>query len=213
MERILEFSGNHPFLVTALVVMIFLVAFHEFRRRTQGASSLSTADAVRLINRGAVVVDVRDAAAFAAGHIVNARHHPAASLKDNPESLAKLRKKTLLLVCDTAMTSGRAAGELRQQGFEQVFSLRGGLNAWRQENLPLVKDQDKPGTKPQSTRSQDDRAQQNRSRDKKRSRSRSDARRAAQSGPDASVVPDSAGAADAPSGSASGTSGDKGAAA
>ncbi|MCC5867908.1 MAG: rhodanese-like domain-containing protein [Gammaproteobacteria bacterium] len=149
MERIFEFSGNHPFLVTALVVMILLVAFHEFRRRAQGASSVTTADAVRLINRGAVVVDVRDAAAFTAGHIVNARHHPAASLKDNPESLAKLRKKTLLLVCDNATISGRAAGELRQQGFEQVFNLRGGLSAWRQENLPLVKDQDKPSGKSQ----------------------------------------------------------------
>ena len=143
MERIFEFSGNHPFLITALVVMIFVVAFHEFRRRAQGTTSLVTGDAVRLINRGAVVVDVREPSVFATGHIVQARNHSAAGLKDNPELLAKQRKKTLLLVCDTGMTSGRAAGELRKQGYEQVFNLRGGLNAWRQENLPLVKGEDK----------------------------------------------------------------------
>jgi rhodanese-related sulfurtransferase len=147
MERILEFSGNHPFLVTALVFMIFLVVFHELRRRGQGATSVAPGDAVRLINRGAVVVDVREPSAWAAGHIVNSRNHAAAALKDNPELLAKQRKKALLLVCDTGMASNRAAGDLRKQGFEQVLSLRGGLNAWRTENLPVVKDEGrgKPG--------------------------------------------------------------------
>jgi rhodanese-related sulfurtransferase len=143
MERIFEFSGNHPFLITALVVMIFVVAFHEFRRRAQGTTGLVTGDAVRLINRGALVVDVREPGVFATGHIVHARNHPATGLKNNPELLAKQRKKTLLLVCDTGTASGRAAGELRKQGHEQVFNLQGGLNAWRQENLPLVKGEDK----------------------------------------------------------------------
>lgn len=199
MERIFEFSGNHPFLVTALVAMIFLVAFHEFRRRAQGASSVATSDAVRLINRGAVVVDVRDAAAYTAGHIVNARNHPAASLKDNPESLAKLRKKTLLLVCDNAAISARAAGELRQQGFEQVFNLRGGLAAWRQENLPLVKDQDKPPAKPQ---------------EKAKARPKGGGKRGSNGGArNRQQAPDSAEASDSAPDEAPGSSNDKGAAA
>ncbi len=143
MDRIIEFSGNHPFLVSALVLMIFLVVFHEFRRRGQGATSFTAADAVRLINRGAVVVDVREPAAWTAGHIVNSRNHTAAALKDNPELLAKQRKKTLLLVCDNGIASGRSAAELRKAGFEQAFSLRGGLNAWRQENLPVTRAEDR----------------------------------------------------------------------
>lgn len=123
--------------------MIFLVVFHEFRRRGQGVTSVTPADAVRLINRGAAVVDVREPAAWAAGHIVNSRNHAAAALKDNPELLAKQRKKALLLVCDTGMSSARAAAELRKQGYEQVLSLRGGLNAWRQENLPVVREEER----------------------------------------------------------------------
>ena len=35
--------------------------------------------------------------------------------------------------------AGRAAVALRKAGFDKVFSLKGGLNGWRAENLPLVK--------------------------------------------------------------------------
>ncbi len=140
MERLFEFAGNHPFLVTALVIMIGLVIFHEVRRKNQGSTSVATQDGVRLINRGAAVVDVREAEKFAQGHIINARNVAFQALERNHEPLAKLRKKTVLVVCDNGATSARAAEHLRKAGFEQVFSLRGGLNAWRQENLPLVRD-------------------------------------------------------------------------
>jgi rhodanese-related sulfurtransferase len=37
------------------------------------------------------------------------------------------------------MTAGTAARVLREQGFSKVASLRGGLQAWRAESLPLVR--------------------------------------------------------------------------
>jgi rhodanese-related sulfurtransferase len=37
------------------------------------------------------------------------------------------------------MRSGAAARVLRAQGFTKVVNLRGGLQSWRAENLPLVK--------------------------------------------------------------------------
>jgi rhodanese-related sulfurtransferase len=45
----------------------------------------------------------------------------------------------VLTVCDNGTAASRAANALRKAGFESVFSLKGGLGAWRADNLPVVK--------------------------------------------------------------------------
>jgi rhodanese-related sulfurtransferase len=95
--------------------------------------------AVRLINDGTKVVDVRAADSFAAGHIVDAENIPEKDLLQNPDKL-KNRKKNTLLVCDSGSRSAEVAAVLRKDGLDNVFSLKGGLAAWQQENLPVVRD-------------------------------------------------------------------------
>lgn len=137
MSQLVEYTNNHPLLVATTVFAALALLFYELRQKGQSIAALGAADAVRLINGGAAVLDLRDANAYAAGHIVDARHLPAAELTG--ESLGKLKtKKGVLLVCDTGAESGRRVLSLRKDGIDNVFSLRGGLNAWRQENLPLV---------------------------------------------------------------------------
>jgi rhodanese-related sulfurtransferase len=104
-----------------------------------GATNVSVADAVRLINKGALVVDVRKPEEFAAGHIVNARNVALDKLQQGDDTLGKKKDKILLTVCDTGASAGRAAGLLRQAGYENSFSIKGGLVGWRAENLPVVK--------------------------------------------------------------------------
>ncbi|MGI9265036.1 MAG: rhodanese-like domain-containing protein [Gammaproteobacteria bacterium] len=136
MQQLVEFSTNHVFLVSALFALLVLVIFNEFRIMSGGAS-VSPADAISLMNSGALVLDVRSAEQFERGHIVNARNIPAAELSDRVDSLGKYRDKPVLVCCDTGSSSGRAAGQLKKQSFAQVRSLRGGLAAWRSDNLPL----------------------------------------------------------------------------
>jgi rhodanese-related sulfurtransferase len=100
---------------------------------------VSTADAVRLINKGALVIDVRKAEEFAVGHIVNARNVALDRLQQDEDAVGKKKDKILLTVCDTSSSAGRAAGLLRKLGYENVFSIKGGLAGWRAENLPVVK--------------------------------------------------------------------------
>jgi len=45
----------------------------------------------------------------------------------------------MIVVCDTGNRSGKAAAVLRRMGFKEVFSLSGGIGAWRQAGLPLEK--------------------------------------------------------------------------
>lgn len=139
MAQLAEFAGNHVWLMTGLLVAWSAVMFYEIRLRNQGTTHVSAADAVRLINKGALVIDVRKADEFQAGHIVNARNVPAERVQQGDDAIAKKKDKILLAVCADGVTSGRAAGHLRKAGYENAFSLKGGLAGWRADNLPLVK--------------------------------------------------------------------------
>ena len=138
MGQLVEFAGNHVWLVTGLLVAWAGVMFYELRLRAQGATHISAADAVRLINKGAVVIDVRKPEEFQTGHIVNARNVPVERVQQGDE-INKKKDKILLAVCADGATSGKAAGHLRKAGYENAFSLKGGLAGWRADNLPLVK--------------------------------------------------------------------------
>jgi rhodanese-related sulfurtransferase len=139
MAQLVEFVSNHVWLVTGLVLAWSAVLFYELRLRTQGATHVSAADAVRLINKGALVIDVRKPEEYQAGHIVNARNVPVDRVQQGDDAIAKKKDKILLAVCADGATSGRAAGHLRKAGYENAFSLKGGLAGWRADNLPLVK--------------------------------------------------------------------------
>ena len=139
MGQLAEFASNHPLLVLGLMAAVFALLAFEIRLKSQGLTSVGIPDAVRLMNKGAVIVDVRTEAEFAAGHLANARNIPLAKIQGEDDPLKKQRRKTLLAVCDSGLASSRAATVLRKAGYENVFSLKGGLRSWQQDNLPLVK--------------------------------------------------------------------------
>ncbi len=138
MEKILEFTGNHVLLVSALMASFFIVVFSELRRKAGGMMNVEAGDAVKLINNDGVVIDIRSSEAFARGHIVNARNIPADELASKLEQLEPLKSKPLIAVCDSGMTSSRTVNTLRGAGFESVYNLKGGMNAWSQAGLPVV---------------------------------------------------------------------------
>ena len=143
MDRLLEYLANHPFLAGAAVLLTVAVIANEIRLRAIGGNAVGPAEAIALINRGGMVLDVRDRDSFARGHIVNASNIPLADLPDKLGSINKFRRKPLVTCCDNGISSARAAATLRREGFEQVFTLQGGLTAWSRDNLPLVVERSK----------------------------------------------------------------------
>ena len=137
MDTYLEFTSNHPLLVTALMVSFLAVIFYELRSKARDIANLPQA-AVSLINADAVVIDLRSPEAFAHGHIVNAKNFPYADLDANQEKIARFKSKPILAVCDAGINSTRAMETLRKAGIESVYGLKGGIAAWKQANLPLV---------------------------------------------------------------------------
>lgn len=139
MNQLVDFANAHPLLATLVVAFLVAVLAYEVRLKGRGIAQVSTSMAVQLINKGATIIDVRLPEAFSGGHIVNAKNIPLSDITNDPDSVKKKKDKVLLAVCDNGLVSKRATDLLRKAGYESTFSLQGGLAAWRNENLPLVK--------------------------------------------------------------------------
>ena len=138
MDKILEFAGNNMLLVSALMVSFFVIIFTELRRKASGLTNIDAVDAVKLINNDAVIVDLRSSDAHARGHIVSARSIPSDELDAKLPTLSQYKSKPVIAVCASGVSSTRAVNTLRQQGFESVYGLKGGMAAWSQAGLPVV---------------------------------------------------------------------------
>ncbi len=104
------------------------------------AGSLKPTEAVMLMNRDkAVVVDVCDAAEFAAGHVIGAKNLPLADLEAKLPGTVKNKATPVILVCATGARSNRALAIARKLGYENAHSLSGGMGAWRAASLPVEK--------------------------------------------------------------------------
>jgi rhodanese-related sulfurtransferase len=82
-----------------------------------------------------VVVDIRSAADFAAGHVAGARSLPVSSIMPtDPAKLAALKPFRFVVVYDAGAELGRAeefAGELKNAGITDVRFLGVGFAGWR----------------------------------------------------------------------------------
>lgn len=133
----MDFVVDNIVLIAIAVVSGAMLLWPLVMRGTAGPA-LDTLGATRLINdTGAIVVDVRPQAEFAAGHLPNARNIPLAELEKRVGELPA--NKPVLVCCTSGATSSRAAGVLRKAGRKDVFNLAGGLSGWRQAGLPVVK--------------------------------------------------------------------------
>ncbi len=138
MDRLLEFSANHLWLVSAFLVVLGALLWTTFGGAVRHA--VSPAQGVLLLNKeGAIPVDIRAEANYRAGHIINAVQLDIDRFEETAKKLEKHKAKPLLVYCDSGTASGKAVRKLRQAGFLQVSQLQGGLAAWRGENLPLEK--------------------------------------------------------------------------
>jgi rhodanese-related sulfurtransferase len=132
-----NFVSENIFLIAIAFVSGAMLVWPLVNRGLAGAT-VGTLQATRMINdQDAVIVDVRPSSEFAAGHLPNARNIAADEL---PKRAADLPKgKPVIVVCGTGSRAGRAASALRGAGRQDVFCLEGGVAAWQQAGLPLVK--------------------------------------------------------------------------
>jgi phage shock protein E len=90
-------------------------------------------------NKNTVVLDVRTAGEFKAGHIPGALNIDFNSA-DFEKKVSELDKsKTYLVHCAAGVRSAKACGKLESLGFKQLVDLRPGFRAWQEAGKPVEK--------------------------------------------------------------------------
>ena len=108
--------------------------------RGTGGGSLTAQGAVQLINRErAVMIDVRDATEYAAGHATGARNVPLDQLEQKLPGTVKNKSVPVLLMCASGARAQRALATAKKLGYEQAQVVGGGLKSWKEANLPVEK--------------------------------------------------------------------------
>lgn len=133
----MDFIQQNLMLVILTVTSGAMLVFNLIQG-SQGAR-VTTNEATALINReDAQVLDVREAAEFATGHLAGARNITVAKFAERTADLEKLKAAPLIVCCETGIRSGKAVSELKKLGFEKAFILDGGIAAWNKAGLPLT---------------------------------------------------------------------------
>ena len=84
------------------------------------------------------VLDVREPAEFATGVIQGAVLIPLGQVEKRIGELDGLKDRPMLVVCGSGGRSAQAIKVLSKYGFTKLTNIKGGMNAWRKANLPVV---------------------------------------------------------------------------
>ena len=141
-------ASRPPFPVWAAIAGIVIVAAIAVAAvvllQGDGASqplppTISVAEAAAKRDAGALILDVREPSEWAAGHVQGATLIPLGSLASRVSEVPK--DKDVVVVCRTGVRSAQGRDILQKAGFTRVTSMVGGLTAWQNQGLTLVKGQ------------------------------------------------------------------------
>lgn len=139
MTQLVEFITNNWPLVGGLVVTLILIWVNEIFSAKQQAQTISPQALVNLMNHDEVkIFDLRQKEVYNKGHIIDATKVNAEDF--NQPHFEKFKDTHTILVCENGLQSASLGSKLKKQGFNQVKILHGGMKAWAEAGLPLIKD-------------------------------------------------------------------------
>lgn len=125
-----------------LMMLVITVCSGKSKKVKTTAKDITPAEAMELIeehkdNPDFIILDVRTPDEFAAGHIENAILIDY--YEDFKNQISRLDKSKIYLVyCRSGNRSGKGMKIMTKEGFTTVYNMKGGINSWRSENLPVV---------------------------------------------------------------------------
>ena len=132
-------QSNIGLVLLALTSGVMLL-WSFFGNRLRKVKDVNIVAAMQLINhKNALVLDVREADEFNAGHIMNAKQIPLGKLKDRLGELERYRTQPIVVVCRSGQRSATACALMGNREFGQVYNLSGGMMAWQKADLPVEK--------------------------------------------------------------------------
>jgi rhodanese-related sulfurtransferase len=132
-----EFAQKEWPLIAVAVVSGTMLVWPLVTRRLSPMKEVGTHAATQLINRDALVLDVREPKEAEGGKLPHAVHIPLSELDARVGEIAKHAGKPVVAYCARGQRSRGAGGALAKAGFKDIYTLQGGLAAWRGAGLPL----------------------------------------------------------------------------
>jgi molybdopterin/thiamine biosynthesis adenylyltransferase/rhodanese-related sulfurtransferase len=102
--------------------------------------SVDIDQARKMLEQGAVIVDVRESDEWRQGHIPQAIAIPRGFLELRIEEKVPNHKTPVIMQCASGTRSLYASRVMKELGYENVYNLTGGFNAWKDRGLEWTAD-------------------------------------------------------------------------
>ena len=125
-----------------LTLLVALLAFASVSGADGPAATIAPAQLVQQMDKkdpNLVLLDVRTAEEFAAGHIPGAINIPHDQLPNRLAEIAGAKSKEVVVYCRSGRRSAIAQETLNAQGFKDVKHLEGDMLKWQEEKRPTTK--------------------------------------------------------------------------
>ena len=118
--------------LTLVVMTLSSVVGCSSNKGGEGYSDIDSAKTVELVGetKETLVIDVRDAEAYAKGHLVNAINIPFDEFEGKISDLEGYKNQTIVLICNTGNKSGKAGKMLADNGFTKVYNAQDGMDEY-----------------------------------------------------------------------------------
>ena len=135
-----DFIADNLFLVALFLILLTAIIITEAKKLTKKYKDLTPAQAVQLLNRdNALMIDVREVSELSGDGIRDAKHMSFSTLASRFSELLKAKDKPLIAFCMNGIKAPKACHLLCKQGFTKVYCLKGGIMAWKDANMPVIK--------------------------------------------------------------------------
>ena len=115
---------------------------NRFQKLVQDAKAriteIAPGDAAREVERGALLIDVRETEDWEAAHVPGAKHVRRGEVELEIEDIAPALDTPIICHCGGGSRSALVAESLQRMGYTNVKSMAGGFKAWRQAGLPTT---------------------------------------------------------------------------
>ena len=130
------FADEQLFTTITLLVLIALLIGNIVTDKLKKYEDVDTTAATELMDDdNLIVLDVREKKELKAGYIKGSMHIPLADVKNQLDKLD--RDKSILVYCRSGSRSAHIAGVLTRNEYENVYNLKGGIQAWKRAKLPV----------------------------------------------------------------------------
>ena len=133
--ELINFLIEHFYFSAPLVIILILFFISNSKK---GGTKISCQSLISLSNQDqALIVDLRSSEAFNSGHITASINIPVNDVSRRSNEIIN-STKSVVLVCEMGSASTNAGEALKKEGLKDIFILKGGINEWKMNNLPLV---------------------------------------------------------------------------